>query len=112
MKCPIDGTTLVMSERGGVEIDYCPKCRGIWLDRGELEKLIEREAQVYGAVDFDSDPRHVARTKAKRDDYDVDPDFDDMRRFNDDDRRPDYRDDRRPYKKRKSFLGEIFDIFD
>lgn len=44
MQCPIDGTTLVIAERSGVEIDYCPKCRGVWLDRGELDKLIERAA--------------------------------------------------------------------
>lgn len=42
MKCPIDETTLVMSERSGIEIDYCPTCRGVWLDRGELDKLVER----------------------------------------------------------------------
>lgn len=42
MQCPIDGTTLVMADRNGVEIDYCPNCRGVWLDRGELDKIIER----------------------------------------------------------------------
>ncbi|WP_193612593.1 zf-TFIIB domain-containing protein [Nocardioides lijunqiniae] len=42
MQCPTDGTTLTMSERGGIEIDYCPSCRGVWLDRGELDKIIER----------------------------------------------------------------------
>ena len=42
MACPIDGTTLVMSERQGIEIDYCPSCRRVWLDRGELDKIIER----------------------------------------------------------------------
>ena len=42
MPCPIDGTPLVMSERQGIEIDYCPSCRGVWLDRGELDKIIER----------------------------------------------------------------------
>ena len=41
MQCPIDATELLMAERHGVEIDYCPKCRGIWLDRGELDKIIE-----------------------------------------------------------------------
>lgn len=45
MQCPNDATTLVMSERSGIEIDYCPECRGIWLDRGELDKLIERSAE-------------------------------------------------------------------
>lgn len=44
MKCPIDGTPLVMADRSGVEIDYCPQCRGVWLDRGELDKIIERNA--------------------------------------------------------------------
>jgi len=45
MKCPVcTAPDLVMSERQGIEIDYCPKCRGIWLDRGELDKLIEKAA--------------------------------------------------------------------
>lgn len=42
MKCPIDETELTMTDRSGIEIDYCPKCRGVWLDRGELDKIIER----------------------------------------------------------------------
>ncbi|MCU1409667.1 MAG: hypothetical protein JWR04_374 [Rhodoglobus sp.] len=42
MNCPIDATPLVMSERSGIEIDYCPQCRGVWLDRGELDKIVER----------------------------------------------------------------------
>ncbi len=42
MQCPVDGTTLVMTDRQGVEIDYCPQCRGVWLDRGELDKIIDR----------------------------------------------------------------------
>lgn len=42
MDCPVDGTQLLMSERQGIEIDYCPKCRGVWLDRGELDKMIEK----------------------------------------------------------------------
>jgi uncharacterized protein len=42
MDCPVDGTQLMMSERQGIEIDYCPECRGVWLDRGELDKIIER----------------------------------------------------------------------
>lgn len=43
MNCPTcENTALVMSERGGVEIDYCPKCRGVWLDRGELDKIVQK----------------------------------------------------------------------
>lgn len=44
MKCPNCDETLVMTERQGIEIDYCPKCRGVWLDNGELDKIIERSA--------------------------------------------------------------------
>lgn len=44
MPCPVDGTQLVMSERQGIEIDYCPTCRGVWLDRGELDKIVERSS--------------------------------------------------------------------
>lgn len=44
MKCPVcKDVTLLMTEKKGIEIDYCPECRGIWLDRGELEKLMEKE---------------------------------------------------------------------
>ena len=42
--CPVDGTKLVPIERSGIEIDHCPSCRGVWLDRGELDKIIERNA--------------------------------------------------------------------
>lgn len=47
MQCPVCKTVnLVMSERQGIEIDYCPQCRGVWLDRGELDKIIERSASL------------------------------------------------------------------
>lgn len=46
MKCPVDGAELKVSDREGVEIDYCPKCRGVWLDRGELDKIIDRSEGV------------------------------------------------------------------
>lgn len=46
MKCPTDDTLLVMSDRNGIEIDYCPQCRGVWLDRGELDKIIDRASAV------------------------------------------------------------------
>ena len=47
MKCPAcTEPDLVMTDRQGVEIDYCPKCRGVWLDRGELDKIIERSASI------------------------------------------------------------------
>ncbi|MDO7882256.1 zf-TFIIB domain-containing protein [Salinibacterium soli] len=49
MKCPTDSATLVMSERNGIEIDYCPECRGVWLDRGELDKIIDRAGAAASA---------------------------------------------------------------
>lgn len=51
MKCPVDERELLMTHREGIEIDYCPECRGVWLDRGELDKLIERSDEP------DRDPR-------------------------------------------------------
>jgi uncharacterized protein len=65
MDCPVDGTQLMMSERQGIEIDYCPKCRGVWLDRGELDKVIERSE---GASDpgQSSGKEHHARPKKKK----------------------------------------------
>lgn len=47
MKCPTCNVALVMADRSGVEIDYCPECRGVWLDRGELDKIIERSSQPF-----------------------------------------------------------------
>lgn len=89
MKCPADGATLVMTERQGVEIDYCPDCRGVWLDRGELDKIIER-------ADADDE-----RDRG-RDDRDRDPEY----RGRDDDRR------HSPKKKKKSsFFSEMFESF-
>lgn len=52
MKCPTcPDSTLVMSDRQGVEIDHCPQCRGVWLDRGELDKVIERALTAVPAAD-------------------------------------------------------------
>ncbi len=82
MKCPIDGETLVISERSQVEIDYCPKCRGVWLDRGELDKIIERSGQSEERVTRAAQPHYGHERDAKY------------------------------YKKKKkdSFLSELFDF--
>lgn len=81
MKCPIDDTELVMAERQGIEIDYCPKCRGVWLDRGELDKIIERSAP-------EAPQQHPAATPGYGQQSYGDP----------------------RHRKRKSLLGEIFDF--
>ena len=95
MKCPTcTSEDLKLTERSGVEIDYCPKCRGVWLDRGELDKLIDRAAEIVP-------PPPVAGRR-----YDVDDDDDD---------------DRRPYTsgpggqrygqgRKKSFWRDMFDF--
>ncbi len=62
MKCPNDQTTLQMTDREGIEIDYCPECRGVWLDRGELDKIIERSASWQPERDRDDD-----RDRGRRD---------------------------------------------
>lgn len=83
MKCPVcSNVDLTMSERQGVEIDYCPKCRGVWLDRGELDKIIELSA-----------PRGQVRGEPR------------LEGFSDD--RDDFERGRR---KRKSLLGDLFDF--
>ena len=102
MRCPIDGENLVMSDRHGVEIDYCPKCRGVWLDRGELDKIIERAASAEAPVQLREPGREPARAAQS---YAEEPRRADPRRRDDDD---DY--DRRPRKRRESFLSELFDF--
>ncbi len=90
MKCPVDSTLLVIAERQGIEIDHCPACRGVWLDRGELDKLIERTA------DFET-------TDRVRSDPPDDP-------GGDDDERTSWRSAHPPKRKRKSFLGDLFEL--
>jgi Zn-finger nucleic acid-binding protein len=97
MKCPIDSTDLQMTERQGIEIDYCPTCRGIWLDRGELDKLIERSASFGGRTEPPAEPARE-RPPAPRDPRD-------RPRVDDDDYDRDYR---RP--RRRSFLDDLFDF--
>jgi Zn-finger nucleic acid-binding protein len=61
VNCPVDDTVLAISDRQGIEIDYCPTCRGVWLDRGELDKLIEREARWVEDQVRDAAPRAEAK---------------------------------------------------
>lgn len=70
MKCPICiDTNLVMSERQGIEIDYCPNCRGIWLDRGELDKIIEKAVASEAANRPEADPYYPPQKGYKHKDY-------------------------------------------
>jgi len=88
MQCPVDAATLLMSVREGVEIDYCPQCRGIWLDRGELDKLIERSDR-----DDDDDDR---RDRSSGRDRPPSPSYDDRRN--------------QPPRKKKKWLSDMFEF--
>ncbi len=79
LKCPVcKDVTLLMSEKNGVEIDYCPECRGIWLDRGELDKIMDRARGVRDSYDEEfhthrSDDRHDQKYREHRESaYDYD----------------------------------------
>jgi len=69
MQCPHDQSVLVTAERKGVEIDYCPQCRGVWLDRGELDKIIDRslEAEIAAEAGSPIPPAEPAYHPAPRD---------------------------------------------
>lgn len=90
MKCPIDNTELAMADRQGIEVDYCPKCRGVWLDRGELDKIIERSAGDTATTRQVEPPRY----------RDADDKHGNQR----------YHGSQQPYRKKKSLLGELFDF--
>ncbi|MEH7827974.1 zf-TFIIB domain-containing protein [Gemmobacter denitrificans] len=108
MRCPVDNETLVMMDRQGIEIDYCPKCRGIWLDRGELDKIIERSAAVPVVPQPMVAPVQPQMPPPQPQHYMPEPPRGGYRRDHDDDD-DDYRRGYKP-KKRKSLLGEIFDF--
>ena len=69
MNCPLDGSELRIADRSGIEIDYCPKCRGVWLDRGELDKMIERAGAFDESFDYakkhDPHPQKHPKKKPK-----------------------------------------------
>ena len=109
MRCPVDNETLVMSDRHGVEIDYCPKCRGVWLDRGELDKIIERTAGAEAPVALREPGRAPAPPAAPT--YAEAPRREEPRREEPRRRRDDDDDDyHRPRKRRESFRSDIFDF--
>jgi len=102
MQCPIDGSQLVMTERSGVEIDYCPQCRGVWLDRGELDKIIERSGPAPSASAPPPPPQASP------------PGYGDRERraqpYGDDRQAQHYGDDRYRKRKRGGFLEDLFDF--
>lgn len=99
MQCPVDGTVLQMTERSGIEIDYCPQCRGVWLDRGELDKMIgHNQAPTQPASHSQPHgPQYHHQSPQRHDD---------------DYRRDDYRHDdhHKKHHKKENFLGDLFDF--
>lgn len=93
MNCPVcKGTNLVMSERQGIEIDYCPQCRGVWLDRGELDKIIDKSAGASSGQQAGGEPRgYPGQPRSSH--------------YDDDHRGGYYK-----KKKRESFLSDLFDF--
>ena len=82
MKCPNCNISLVMTDQNGIEIDYCPECRGVWLDRGELDKIIERSSPQQNNTKYEG---HSEKHR-----------YDGSKEYH--------------YKRKKGILGELFDF--
>jgi len=96
MECPVcKGVNLVMTERQGIEIDYCPQCRGVWLDRGELDKIIDRSIQIFNA----GQDGRFQTGRYEQEHYREHRDRDDSKYYG-----HDYK------KKKRGLLGDIFDF--
>ena len=114
MTCPVDDSDLSISSREGIEIDFCPQCRGVWLDRGELDKIIERAAAAYGGAPAPPPQPTPARGVSDDRRYDerrYDDRDRDRGRSDDRDRRPDDGQYRKK-KKRGGFLEDLFEFGD
>lgn len=108
MKCPNDNATLQMTTREGIEIDYCPECRGVWLDRGELDKLIERSnmggQQGYQQPQHQQFEQREPRYEERRDTRHYDDEDDDYRHHNGG------HGHHQKHHKKEGFLGDLFDF--
>lgn len=97
MNCPNCNVTLLMSEKQWVEIDYCPQCRGIWLDKWELEKLIQKEKTYEENMYQNPQPMPPKNDHWNKKYYNDDDNYSPQKWHH--------------WKRKESFLGEIFDIF-
>ncbi len=100
MKCPVcTDTNLVMSDRQGVEIDYCPSCRGVWLDRGELDKIIERNSNLSYNNSSSSKPQYEQSNRQQN-----------YNKYDNHGSHSNYGKQGYHKKKKEGFLSEIFDF--
>ena len=103
MKCPNCNETLLMTERNSVEIDYCPSCRVVWLDKGELDKMLEAVDRNYSQQappqQYEQAPPQQYQETPPPQQYQQDPYY----------KKDYYKHGQKPYKK-KSFLGDFFDF--
>lgn len=106
--CAAPDANLVVVERHGIEIDYCPRCRGIWLERGELEKIFEREARL--GAPRGGDERRPDPPRHRDDDDDREPKRRDWRGGDDRDDGQWSREGERRRPRREGILGELFDF--
>jgi len=96
MKCPTcPSSDLLMTERSGIEIDYCPQCRGVWLDRGELDKIIERSL---------GEPANIASVREMHTPRTMSQQHESRHGHHDK-----HHDDHHGYRGRQSFWKELFD---
>ena len=101
MQCPVCSVALTMSDRQGIEIDYCPQCRGVWLDRGELDKIIERSRGGFASAEDRPVQRPEQRPEQRPDRFSG---------YSGD--RPVHRDHDHEYPKRKRKESWFEDLFD
>ncbi|HKR15480.1 MAG TPA: zf-TFIIB domain-containing protein [Pyrinomonadaceae bacterium] len=102
MNCPVcANANLVMSERQGIEIDYCPQCRGVWLDRGELDKIIDRSVGGSSGQRSDNETRGQSRDYKSSEPY---------REPSREHHREGHHEGHYKKKKREGFLSDLFDF--
>ena len=108
MQCPHCHVPLQMSNREGIEIDYCPQCRGVWLDRGELDKIIERSQGGFGGQQHAQQPQYSQpqqqHYQQQHRDYDDDDDDHKHHNYNG------HHDGHHKKHKKEGFLGDLFDF--
>lgn len=109
MNCPNDNSTLLITDRNGIEIDYCPTCRGVWLDRGELDKLIERAGHPQIPTYHDNNQVRHEQSRSHSE-YDRENRHDYRSPHHDNNQYDSHHQDHHKKHKRENFLEDFFDF--